>query len=250
VLQPETFRLAKAGARRTEYEDAVACSPRRGRCAVADGASATAFARLWAHLLVHAYTAGWLAAETLEAGLAPIQARWATLVDRRPLAWYAAEQARRGAFAALVGLSLAQDGGWSALAVGDCCLFQVRDDALLRAFPLGHPDAFDARPLLLCSRPAGNVDLRRCDALATATGTWRAGDTFLLMSDALAAAFLRLQLHEATETEPSASPLDVLRFDRTRAGFRRWVESLRARRVLRNDDVSLVWLRVNVDAAP
>jgi hypothetical protein len=244
VLQPETFRLAKAGSRRTEYEDSVAWSRRCGRVAVADGASASAFARLWAHLLAHAYTAGWLTAETLESDLGRIQGRWATLVDGRPLAWYAAEQARRGAFAALVGLSLMPNGCWSALAVGDCCLFQVRGDALLVAFPVDDPDAFDNRPLLLCSRPAGNANLRQDGAIVTATGSWQPGDTFMLMSDALAAAFLRLQLSVYVETEPNASPLDVLEFERTRAGFRRWIETLRAHRQMRNDDVSLVLLQV------
>jgi len=244
VLRPEIFRLAKAGSRRTEYEDSVAWSHRWARLAVADGASASAFARLWAHLLVHAYTAGWLEAETLETDVGRIQGRWATRVDQRPLAWYAAEQARRGAFAALVGFSLMKDGRWNALAVGDCCLFQVRGDALLVAFPLGHPDAFDNRPLLLCSRPAGNASLRRGGAIVTATGGWEPGDTFMLMSDALAAAFLRLLFGALAEVEPNPSPWDVLQFDRTRAGFRRWIQTLRAHRVLRNDDVSLALLHV------
>ena len=45
-------------------------------------------------------------ANTLKRDLAPAQARWAELVGRRRLPWYAEEQARRGAFAALVGLRL------------------------------------------------------------------------------------------------------------------------------------------------
>jgi len=246
VLRPETFRLAKAGSRAREYEDSIARSRRGDRWAVADGASASAFARLWAYLLVHAYTAGWLAPDTLEVDLAPAQARWAALVERRPLPWYAAEQSRRGAFAALVGLSLARDGTWSGLAVGDCCLFQVRRGELLVAFPLDDPDAFDNRPLLLCSRPAGNATLRGCGGIVSASGTWQSGDTFLLMSDALAAAFLRLHLR-AAEVRP-ASPLDALQFDRTRGGFRHWIETLRSACVLRNDDVSLVILEVPPDA--
>jgi hypothetical protein len=66
----------------------------------------------------------------------------------------------------------------------------------------------------------------------------------MLMSDALAAAFLRLQLSVYVEADPNASPLDVLEFERTRAGFRRWIETLRAHRQMRNDDVSLVLLQV------
>jgi hypothetical protein len=251
MLAPHVFRLPKAGSTRAEYEDGVAWSRRERRFAVADGASASAFARLWAHLLVHAYTAGWLTPEALETDLAPVQARWAALVDRRPMPWYAVEQARRGAFAALVGLSLSTDGGWTALAVGDCCLFHLRGDALLVAFPVCHPDAFDNRPMLLGSRPLSNSRLRECGAIATASGASRPGDTFLLMSDALAAAYLRMRHGPADAPAPveAGSQLPGLDFDRTQAGFRHWIRALRAQRIMRNDDVSLLWLPIDSHAA-
>jgi Protein phosphatase 2C len=242
VLQPVVFRLPKAGSARVEYEDGVAWSCRASRFAVADGASASAYARLWAHLLVHAYVAGWLTAERIETDLAGIQARWAALVGRRALSWYAAEQARRGAFAALVGLRLMPGGCWNALAVGDCCLFHIRDDVLLEAFPLSDPDAFDNRPLLLSSRPSANHNLRQAGAIGACSGTWQMGDTFLLMSDALAATFLRRTLRQP------AVPLSGLDFERTPLGFRNWVRRLRAERQMRNDDVSLLWLPVSTYA--
>ena len=69
MLEPSVFRLAKDGSTRAEYEDAIAWSRRRRRFAVADGASASAFARLWAQLLVRAYVSGALRAETLEADI-------------------------------------------------------------------------------------------------------------------------------------------------------------------------------------
>src|SRR5262249_2575446 len=98
MLEPSVSRLAKDGSSRAEYEDAIAWSRRRQRFAVADGASASAFARRWAQLLVRAYVAGALAAETLEDDLAPLQQRWSSEVEQRSLPWYAVEQARRAAF--------------------------------------------------------------------------------------------------------------------------------------------------------
>jgi len=219
----------------------VATSRRGYRYAVADGASASAFARLWAHLLVHAYAGGSLGGPTLEGDLAPAQARWAELVGRRRLPWYAQEQTRRGAFAALVGLTLDVDQRWSGLAVGDCCLFQVRGDALVTAIPLNDPGQFTVRPLLLCSRPVANGDLRSAGAVVTAEGTWQPGDTFLLMSDALAALFLS-GVHACGDR-----PLAALDFDGTAAGFRSWIRRSRSARCLRNDDVSLLWLDVDAD---
>jgi hypothetical protein len=202
---------------------------------VADGASASAFARLWARLLARAYVAGKLTPEHIEEELEPLQVRWASVVQSRDLPWYAVEQARRGAFAALVGLTLQPEQRWSALAVGDCCLFQIRDGALVTAMPLSSWEAFNDRPLLLGSRATANAGLRPAGAIVHAEGSWAPGDTFLLMSDALAAAFLRLTHLDFLEPRPR--------------GFRRWVRCMRAERLLRNDDVSLVWLALPADAA-
>src|SRR5579859_2655644 len=234
---PVVFRLPKDGSSRKEYEDAVAWNRSHRRFAVADGASASAFARLWAQLLVRGYVRGQLSGSNLEADLAPLQARWSEDVEQRDLPWYAAEQARRGAFAALAGMTLDPDGRWRALAVGDCCIFHLRGDALLSAMPLSQPDAFDNQPLLLGSRAMANRQLRCAGAIVEAQGEWLPGDTFLLMSDALAAMFLRAN-----------ADLGTLSFERTATGFQRWVCELRAKRALRNDDVSLLWLTLPPDA--
>src|SRR5207244_12238410 len=99
----------------------------------------------------------------------------------------------RGAFSTLLGLAFNSvthaHGSWTATALGDTCLFQVRDDALLAAFPLKHPDEFDNAPRLVPSRPD---DLGRVlGALDAEAGDWRTGDTFSLATDAVAAWFLR-----------------------------------------------------------
>ena len=236
---PAAYRVPKLGSSVHEYEDAIAWNRRHARFAVADGASASAFARLWAQLLVRGYVAGQLRATWLETDLSPLQQQWSCRVEQRELPWYALEQARRGAFAALAGLTVGLDGTWTALAVGDTCLFQVRDAALQTALPLSEPEAFDSRPLLLGSRPAANLALRAQGAIVCAEGTWRPGDAFLLMSDALAATFLR-----------GGASLDLLDFDRTAMGFKQWVHRLRTDRLLRNDDVSLLWLNMPPIDAP
>jgi hypothetical protein len=236
------FRRPKAGSSQREYEDAVAWSRRAPRVAVADGASASAFARLWAYLLAHAYSGGHLRAAQLEDDLATAQARWTALVERRRLPWYAQEQVRRGAFAALVGLDLRPAGQWAALAVGDCCLFQLRQGALITAFPIASAADFSQRPLLVGSRAAANAGLRSAGAIGTASGDWRSGDVFLLMSDALAGTFL-----ERSQADPAAA-LSALDFVPTPGGFRAWIDTLRAERQLRNDDVSLLWVQIGADA--
>jgi len=224
-VEVSVFRIPKAGSTRAEYEDAVAWSTRRRRFAVADGASASAFARLWAELLARAYTSGKLRADHLQEDLAPVQAQWAHAVESRDLPWYALEQVRRGAFAALVGLTISHE-KWHALAAGDSCLFHIRDGELLQAFPITDPEEFDNRPFLIGSRATSNTEL----TVRTLDGQWQPGDTFLLMSDALAALFLRdkrLEMH----------------------GFRAWVRRMRTERLMRNDDVSLLHLALPAHAA-
>jgi serine/threonine protein phosphatase PrpC len=226
--------LPKHGSTPAEYEDAIAWSPRQGRFAVADGASASAFARLWAQLLVRGYVSGAIRADALEQDLEPLQAQWACRVESRDLPWYAIEQVRRGAFAALVGLTLCPDRTWSALAVGDCCLFHLRTSEVQQAFPLSAPEQFTNQPLLIGSRPASNARVRTEDAIRCTEGTWAPGDAFLLMSDALAATFLQRE---------------CLDFKPTRRGFTKWVHTLRQEKALRNDDVSLLHIVTTCDAA-
>ena len=52
----QAFRLPKRGHSADEYEDAYAANPYVGRFAVADGASESSFAALWAQLLVNGFT--------------------------------------------------------------------------------------------------------------------------------------------------------------------------------------------------
>ena len=231
--------LAKDGA--DGCDDAVAAAPAREgvpfRCAVADGASESSFSGLWAELLVRAHAAGCLRARRFREDLLPLRAEWRRQVSARPLPWYAEAKVAEGAFAAFVGLAVgvrAARPWWQATALGDSCLFHVRADRLLCAFPVTTSRAFRRRPVLLATNPRGHeAGIRRTG------GTWEVDDVFLLMTDALAAWFL--QAHER-----GANPWrEVLDLD-TRDGpsFREWVASLRAQRALRNDDVALIRAQV------
>jgi hypothetical protein len=259
--------LPKAGQPEAEYEDA--CAPRRAsewdagaglwRCAVADGATEAADSAIWAKMLVRAYAAGALDPEAFAAGLAPLRARWAAAIAAagagRPLPWYLEEKRRAGAYAALVGLTLdACRRSWSALAVGDCCLFHLRAAELLYSFPLRAASDAGSRPVLIASRPAR--DVRR--ALRITAGDWQPGDVFLLASDALAVWFLRAweQGGQPWPLPPALATAFGLGPDgrgaspgAARAAFAEWVAELRGARALRDDDVTLVCVQTDALAA-
>jgi hypothetical protein len=231
TLAWRAFHLPKQGHSAAEYEDAFAGDPERGRFAVADGASESAFAGAWARLVVGAFVrgggpwSGWLPAA---------RARWCAEVQGRELPWYAEAKAEEGAFAALLGVAF--DGNrWRAEAVGDSCMFQVRDDGLRHAFPLRRAADFSNRPSLLGSRRTAGARTRRLHL----QGTCRPGDRFFLMTDALAQWFL-------TKDEAGRRPWEELHGLRAEDQFARWLEKLRAARELRNDDVTLLLVEAAV----
>jgi hypothetical protein len=232
------FGLAKAGHGPEEYEDAHAAAPERGRLAVADGATESSFAGAWARLLVEGFVerpaprpADW------QGWLPPLQARWLAQEGGRPLPWYAAEKARQGAFAAFLGLVLEEARGatrWRAVAVGDCCLFHVRGDRLLRAFPLRRADDFTNTPWLVGTpTPAGA--LVRKGAFRTCRGRCRPGDRLWLATDALSQWFLR-------EVEAGQRPWEALGelLEAPDDAFAAWVGERRSDGALHNDDVTLL----------
>ena len=258
--------LPKAGNARDEYEDA--CWPAgvgRGdgrapfRCAIADGATETSFAGCWAEALVAAFGAGRFDAEGLPGALPALQRAWRERVGARPLPWYAEEKLRSGAFAAFLGLTIAAPapgeagGAWEAVAVGDSCLFALRGERLLGAFPLAAPEEFDRRPTLIASEPAGNGAIAA--SIERAGGAWESGDEFVLLTDALARWFLAApELGGAPWTAlraltPGADGADAADADLDE-GFAAWIAGLRRAGDLRNDDVTLLRAVVHADPAP
>jgi hypothetical protein len=244
------FRLPKAGNSPSDFEDAF--WPRKPldsnslpiRLAIADGATEASFSALWARLLVREYGLGHLSPRSLSESVAGIQSRWRRLVGREPLPWYAEEKLRDGAFSSLLGLTIGREfrgdeseGPWEAFAIGDSCLFQVRDGELIARFPLDQAELFDNRPVLVSTVASRNGRLD--EALRVADGQWVNGDVFYLMTDALACWFLR-------RWELRSNPLFFLNEVQTQADFERLVDEQRAdstddgARMLKNDDVTLV----------
>lgn len=181
-----------------ECEDAVGINLAAGRFAVADGATEAFDARRWAETLAHNWVEGQTAPLTVadfrswvetQGGL--LQAAW----RGRSLPWYVEEKARRGSFAAFVGLQFeAGESGslwWRSLALGDSCLIHCRAQKLQTAFPLSDANQFNSAPQLVPSIwPAQAENLSTQIALRDGAAT--IGDVFYLFSDALAAWYLRL----------------------------------------------------------
>ena len=246
---PRRFWLPKAGNRPEEYEDASrvvypqrigATGRRTARAVVSDGASESAFASEWANVLSDAFvsrppgTCG-LTEDSMCDWLALAQEEWRAGIPWDRIPWHGEAKARAGAFATLLGLTVATRANnsrrlsWRAVAVGDSCLFLVRDDRLRLSFPLEDAAQFDNNPALVCSNPDNVGEL--WENVEQSDGECVVGDSFILASDALACWFLA-RYAEGEKPWRTLLALDA-------SGWPDWVEEQRRARLMRNDDTTL-----------
>ncbi|MCY4475991.1 MAG: protein phosphatase 2C domain-containing protein [Chloroflexi bacterium] len=255
-LRPPTkFWLPKAGNRTDEYEDASrALYPQRigtsgrglARVAVTDGASDAAFAREWANVLVDAFVSrtpdlDGLSPESLSGWLEPAQDEWHDQVPWDRIPWHGEAKARAGAFATLLGLTIGASSprtnrfSWQAMAIGDCCLFIVRDDRLQVSFPLEAHAEFDNNPALVCSNPTSVEGL--WEEVRQDSGECVAGDLIIVATDAIAAWFLAQNAIEKKPWETLAELQSSVWDD--------WVAEQRREGLMRNDDTTVVIIEVS-----
>jgi hypothetical protein len=284
------FHVPKRGGNEEEYEDAYfpgefADQVGAFRCAVADGASESAFANIWAQLLVRGFG-------KRKMRIAELQTHWQKAVGGKRLPWFLEKKAKKGAFAAFIGLSIRGDGAattrarlaanravanvsasdwmppsggngngaaassngwrteagsekgeiagtWRALAVGDSCLFQVRNDELITVGPVSVSAEFDNSPFLLGSRSKETIK-RSASHVSVHSGTWSRGDRFYLATDAMS----QWLLYRLENDMPPWEMLRDLGADDTRP-FDELIAEMRSEHDLHNDDTTL--LRVEVD---
>jgi hypothetical protein len=225
----------KEGNQDDQYEDAVAhttLDPAAPTLTVAlsDGASSAVFAREWANLLVNRFANGSAYpdadAEVAEA-VAELGASWRERVEGKATTWWAQEKVPSGSAATLLVVTWNREQKtWCARAVGDVCLFVIRNGKLKYAFPITKSGRFDDRPSLLSTekgRPA--VKVTRFET------AYEPDDRFLLMTDALAAYFLAE--YEARRKPWNDLPTDTSALDA-------WLKPLRDKGKMKNDDVTLV----------
>lgn len=158
----------------------------------------------------------------------------------KPIQWFEEPGLQAGAFASFLGLSVkvTKDGkgDWSAIAVGDSCLFWVRNGSLVTSFPVDNSSDFSNRPLLVSSNPDRNRTMLQ--RLKRYKGEWSRFDEFYLMTDALAQWFLK-------EHELKKQPWRVVaEKGKHNKSFRRWINILRETGEIRNDDVTLMCINL------
>jgi hypothetical protein len=235
-LRTQQVLLPKSGLEPFECEDFIGIDEQNCRFAVADGATEAFDARNWAQRLAENWVRSdsALTPETFHDWVAnegtALHATWNQLT----LPWYAEEKARKGSFAAFVGVELdlgSEAPSWKAIALGDACLLHCRDGALIKSLPVSESASFNSAPLLVASDPA--LYKTSADSVVIDSGRCQNNDVLFLLSDAAAAWYLeRFEQNNFT---------DVLRDNPEAANF---FENERLAARIRNDDIAMIRLEI------
>jgi hypothetical protein len=233
----------REGSSYDEYEDAFCASADSSVVAVSDGAGTAFESRKWARLLTREFVKRapfGLSREGILDWADEVASEWSASIPWEHLNYYQQERASEGSSATLVGLRLEErkpgEGTWQCIAIGDSCLFQVTGENLSTAWPVTRSGEFTNYPPLLYTRRE-NTDIGQ---LAGKPGTWRPGDRFFLLTDAIAEWFLR-------EAEQGRKPWDTLA-SLDQESFPSFVSDGRRRDLLHNDDVTVVILETALSA--
>jgi Protein phosphatase 2C len=235
-----TFLIQKRGSEVIDCEDVFSANEGRKRFCIADGATEGFASRYWARLIVKHWTRSnelIIAREQLMKWSAALGLRFERRWQRRPLPWFAEEKARSGGYAAFVGLSFRESGHecyWKAIAIGDACLIIRNKDVIRISFPLDDPEKFRFRPVLLPSNQCAQQTV--LDKIEVRSGLVEPGDSFFLLTDAVAAWFL----HVAKSTPGEITKLEQMLRCRNRNELTEFIECARSNGSLRNDDVCIV----------
>ena len=229
----QSFAVHKAGNKISECEDIWQKSERdrltnpKVAIALSDGATESSFAKEWAKELVNAFVN-----RGVDDWLSPLQTTWRQWLANQNLSWFAKRKAGEGAFATFLSLEIKFDLSWKALAVGDSCLFVVRDHLLQNSFPLQNSHEFNNRPRLIGT----HVNLANI-IVSQAHGNAQTGDRFYLTTDAIACWIFK-------QLEANQDPWVKLGLISSQELFAEWVTELRDRREIANDDTTLLCLEI------
>jgi len=227
------IQVPKLGLDASEGEDQARCDAARGLCAVADGASSSAFPGKWAACLTEHFI-GRPTINISDDWLAPAKSRFMSALQLDKLPWHAIAKLERGAHATLLGLVVDREtNGFSAVSVGDSLLAWRAGGQPCKLLPPS-PN-LDGPPFLVSNLSEQNEGLeQKLDRVAYEP--INTDTTFYMMTDAIARWFVN---------EHNSGKQPDLMIDRliTREALGCWIDACRQKGTVENDDLTLVVLR-------
>lgn len=247
TLSPEVREIValscpKSGFEKSQNDDAVGWgwSPdcQGVRVAIADGVTASIYADRWAQILVRRCL------DVVPYGL-PLAQSWTRPARREfyqsmnyeGISWFAAEKLKSGAQATFLALNIdIRLRRYTMVGVGDCCLVVLNHrNGESEVYPqsLAERGAFGSQPPVFSTLP-GEVN----GATTRATGLYDGETTFLLMTDGMAEWFLSYQRVAPNKAWKVVQDLE------SEDDLKRLVRYMRSVRLMKDDDISFVRLRL------
>ena len=243
-LNVQGFSVSKSGSLPEECEDAFDYDLSQKRAAIADGVTLLSFrSKQWALRLVERFVAASPLVTSSDSDLLkwlePIQSEWSASIRKewQNLPWYQRNKARYGSRATLLGIefffsnNLREPTEWQALAIGDCCLFHVRNDTLCATFPFKSSDEFNNFPSVVSSDRLVSASILTSAKIIR--GEYKREDIFCLATDELAKWLL-------SQHEAGKKPWALLREIRDQDQFSSFINQIREASEVINDDMTLL----------
>jgi len=235
--------MSKLGNKESECEDSISFNLKRGRFAIADGASSSMFSDVWASCL----TSNIITLDTdlykntteLFRTLIPISRReWYSRIEWNNLKWFQTNKSFQGSYSTLLYVEIKRLEGldiFRALAVGDSCLFIVNSDKKLYSFPYRKASQFNNTPKLVWTGKKAQVNIESEPVypdFVTTSGHIHKGDEMILATDALSKWLI--------ETRNFRAIRELITDEKALHDF---LSSEIDGRRMRNDDVSIIYLK-------
>ena len=159
-------------------------------CAVADGATHSWKAGMWARLVAQHGPALLRAGASKEAHLVKLQGTWKRRTESAANGWFERQAQMRGAGCTIAALRIGDvcapevtRGPFRVSSIGDTCVFQVRNDCSWLVSHDGRTPQFTDQPSQVCTTSSAE-DI--CQSEYICFGEWLSGDRFYMLTDKLA----------------------------------------------------------------
>ena len=237
--------LPKIGHSSNENEDNILVPSRSEitkdpvRFAISDGATESSFSKEWSCLLVNCYKDKSFDKDHLPDTIKEISDKWQSAIPGE-LPWYAQQKAEYGAFATFLGITLnLTEKEFEVIAIGDCTLFQIRNQELELTFPIEENEEYGNTPNLFSTNPKYQTDFEK--TVRYYKGSILKGDLIILATDALAAwIFQRINKKE----RHWYGLITLINREDYRKVFPNWIKDKIKKKEIKNDDISLVIINI------
>lgn len=244
IMRVRSFTMSKLGNKPQDCEDYFSWNPGRMKFAMADGASTSIFSDIWARELARAAVeCDGSIVESIDGSVEPMlrsaRKAWYTSIKWNSLPWFLRNKAVSGSYSTLTLMQmapLASSYRYSAYAVGDTCLFKIKNGRIESSFPILSPEEFSISPKLVWSGKGSPLpqDIRlQVPAFQRHEGILQPGEMLILSTDGVSKWLMETGRVEDIVMRIN-NPPDIKKFLTGEINSRR----------MRNDDVAISLIEI------